>query len=336
MSPATRTWIEVALTAVGALLLAYLVRRIGFAVVWENVSDFGPWFLVTGAIAAGWLWLQAAAWWLVQTRVCPDARLLPLWRAKFIGDGFNFILPSAGVGGDTMRPFLARARVPLGQGIPAVLVDKTIEIVASVVFLAPVLLLGLLSIPLPKAFAVAAATSVAAAVVASGLLVAALRNGMTGLLLGAARLVPGMRAAVLRRTDRLDAMDGNVGRLLAAGTRATVVPLALHVLARIAGALEVLVVMAVLDAPVTLVEALFITAAVTIGNTVFFLLPGQWGVAESIHVLVVQSLGYTPGVGLSLAVMRRIRKLLFVALALALHAGAGRPPAPAAEANGIH
>ena len=74
-------------------------------------------------------------------------------------------------------------------------------------------------------------------------------------------------------------------------------------------ALEVLVVMAVLGAPVTVVEALFICAVVTVGNTVFFLLPGQWGVAESVHVLVVQSLGYPPAIGLSLALLRRIRRL---------------------------
>ena len=41
MSPATRKWIEIALTAVGALLLVYLVRRIGFAVLWANLPASG-------------------------------------------------------------------------------------------------------------------------------------------------------------------------------------------------------------------------------------------------------------------------------------------------------
>ena len=336
MSPATRKWIEIALTAAGALLLVHLVRRVGLDVLWTDIANFGPWFLVTGAVAGGWLWLQAAAWWLVQTRVCPDARLLPLWRAKIISDGLNFVLPSAGVGGDAMRPFLAQAHVPLSQGIPAVVVDKTIEFAASVVFLAPVLLLGLLTIPLPKAIAVAAVISLVTTAIGIGLLIAALRNGMTGLLLGAARLVPGVRGAIARRQQWLATMDGNFVRLRAAGARATLVPLALHVLARIAGALEVLVAMAVLGAPVTLVQALFICAVVTVGNTVFFLLPGQWGVAESVHVVVVQSLGYPPAIGLSLAVLRRLRRLLFVALALALYAASGRQPAPAAEAHAIH
>ena len=190
MSPAARKWIEVALTAAGGLLLVSLVRRIGLAVLWANISSFGSWFLVTGAIAGGWLWFQAAAWWFVQKRVCAGARLLPLWRAKIISDGFNLILPWAGMGGEAMRPFLAQAHVPLSQGIPAVVFDKTIDFAASVVFLAPVLLLGLLTISLPRAVTVAAVISLVTTVVAIGLLVAGLRNGLTGLLLGAAKVVP--------------------------------------------------------------------------------------------------------------------------------------------------
>jgi hypothetical protein len=68
------------------------------------------------------------------------------------------------------------------------------------------------------------------------------------------------------------------------------------------------------------VQALFISTSVTVGNTVFFLLPGQWGVMESVHILVVQSLGYPPAVGLSLAIIRRIRRLVIVGVALMLFA----------------
>jgi glycosyltransferase 2 family protein len=334
MAPTPRRWFETGLTAAGALLLAYLVYRTGLGVLWTNIVNFGPWFLVTGAVALLWLWLQAASWWLVQKRVWPEARLLPLWRVKIICDGFNFILPSAGVGGDAMRPYLARAHVPLEHGIPAVVFDKTIEVVASVVFIGPVLLVGLLTIELPAGVALAATISLAITTVAILLLVAGLRVGLTTVLLGLARVAPGLRTAVQRRHDRLRAIDDSLARLHAAGVKATLVPLTLHVLSRVVGGLEVIVVMAVLGAPVTAVQALFVCAVVTIGNTVFFLLPGQWGVAESVHVVVVRSLGYPPAVGLSLALLRRIRRLLMVVVSLAFYAADGRSRAGVVEANG--
>jgi uncharacterized protein (TIRG00374 family) len=331
MPPPFRRWVEVTLTTAGASLLLYLVSRIGLRVLWDNIVAFGPWFLVTCGVACAWLWLQSLSWWLVQKRVWPQARFLPLWRAKMIGDGFNFVLPSGGVGGDAMRPYLTRAHVPLEQGIAAVVFDKTLEFVGSVVFIAPVLSIGLLTIDLPAGAAAASAVSLAISTVLIALLVAGLRLGLTNVLLTVARFVPGLRRRVLRRHERLRALDDSLARLRTAGVRASLWPLALHVLARVAGGIEVLVVMAVLGAPVTFIQAMFVSAIVTIGNTVFFLLPGQWGVAESVHVVVVRSLGCPASIGLSLALLRRIRRLLMVGVSLVLYATGGRAPEEAAH-----
>ena len=51
-------------------------------------------------------------------------------------------------------------------------------------------------------------------------------------------------------------------------------------------------------------------------NTVFFLMPGQWGVAEGSHLFILQSMGYPPLVGLSLGIIKRMRKLAFAAFGL--------------------
>jgi hypothetical protein len=334
MWQAPRKAIELLLTAVGVLLLLYLVRRLGAAALWANLSGFGPWFLVTCALALGWLLLQATAWWVIQKTFFRRVALSTLLRVRIISDGFNLILPSASMGGDAMRAFLLKGRERLTDGIPAVLFDKTIEFAASVLFLAAALLLGLLAIRLPTALTVASAVSLVVTTTGIALLVAAQRRGIAGLLLKVSRLVPGLRDAILRRHEPLLAMDANLRLLYTGGGRKALVPLALHVLARFAGGLEVVVVMAVLGAPVTYIQAIFICAVVTLGNTVFFLLPGQWGVMESVHVVVVQSLGYPPAIGLSLSVIRRIRRLAFVGLALALFAARGRPVSQAVEANG--
>jgi uncharacterized membrane protein YbhN (UPF0104 family) len=82
--------------------------------------------------------------------------------------------------------------------------------------------------------------------------------------------------------------------------------------------LEVMVILAVLGTPVSYIQALFIATIVTSANTAFFLFPGQWGVTESVHVLVLQSMGYPAAVGLSLGLIRRIRKLMFVGVGLVL------------------
>jgi uncharacterized membrane protein YbhN (UPF0104 family) len=85
-----------------------------------------------------------------------------------------------------------------------------------------------------------------------------------------------------------------------------------------------MIIMAVLKAPVNFIQALFISTVATAGNSAFFLLPGQWGVMEGVFMFVIQSLGYPAAVGLSLSVIKRIRKLLFTGLGLLLFASLKR------------
>jgi len=327
--PGARQVIQAALTSVGVIFLLYLIRRIGLAAVWENITHFGWWFLLTFGLAATWLFLQSCAWWKIQDTFFERVPLAELFRVKIISDAFNLILPSASMGGDAMRAFMIRKHVPLRNGVPAVLFDKTIDFVASMVFLVTGLVLGLIFLRLPQALVIPAVVSVAMTAAAIVLLVIVQRRGVTSGLLRLGVFLPGAIAWVGSKQSQFLAMDENF-RLLHSGRASRALPpLLLHLGSRLVGTLEFIIVLAVLGAPVSLVQALFICSIVTVGNTVFFLLPGQWGVMESVHILVVQSLGYPPAVGLSLSIIRRIRRLVLVGVALVLFALRRDPGLPA-------
>jgi glycosyltransferase 2 family protein len=306
------------LTVVGVLLLAYLVHRIGLRTLGTIIVQFGPWYFLTCFLGAGGLLCQATAWWLIMKAFFHRVALLELFRVKFISDGFNMILPSASLGGDAMRAFWIKEWVPLSVGVPAVLFDKTIEFIASIVFLGSGLLLGLLFLRLPVALIVPAVISLAITSAGIVLLVLVQKRGVTRSLLWLSAPLPVARHWVLERESKLLAMDQSLGPLYSRSNYRSLLPIAFHVLARCVGVLEVMVILAVLGAPVSFIQAQFIATIVTSANTAFFLFPGQWGVTESVHVLVLQSMGYPPAVGLSLGLIRRIRKLIFVGIGLVL------------------
>jgi uncharacterized membrane protein YbhN (UPF0104 family) len=319
--------IQAALTAVGVIFLLCLIRRIGLAAVWENITHFGWWLLLTCGLGATWLLLQSCAWWKIQDAFFERVPLAELFRVKIISDAFNLILPSASMGGDAMRAFMIRKHVPLRDGVPAVLFDKTIEFVASMVFLVTGLVLGLMFLRLPQALAIPAVVSVAMTAAGIVLLVMVQRRGVTSSLLRLGVFFPSISEWVGSKQIQLLAMDENFRLLHSGRVSRALPPLVLHLGSRLVGAMEFMIVLAVLGAPVSLVQALFISTVVTVGNTVFFLLPGQWGVMESVHILVVQSLGYSPAVGLSLSIIRRLRRLVLVGVALILFA-LRRDPGP--------
>jgi uncharacterized protein (TIRG00374 family) len=318
------SWAKAVLTAVGILLFAYLIRRIGLRTLEANLVRFGPWFFLTVAIAASWLLCQARAWWLIQKAFFQQVPFLALFRIKIISDAFNLILPSASLGGDAMRAFMIKDNVPLRDGIPSVLFDKTIEFIASVIVLVAGLFLGLVSLRLPKTLTIPVTISLGVTSVGIALLVITQKRGISLSMRKLGRLIPRVRGWVQKHESQFLAMDESFRLFYSRSNTKAIFPLILHVGARLIGTFEAMIIMAVLKAPVNFIQALFISTVATAGNSAFFLVPGQWGVMEGVFMFVIQSLGYPAAVGLSLSVIKRIRKLLFTGLGLLLFASLKR------------
>ena len=145
-----RKWTRMLLSGVGLILFVYLILRIGVGVVLENISRFGVWFAVILFVGACWLFFQACAWTIIQNAYFQKVGFFRLFRIRIISDALNILLPSASLGGDAARAYLIKGNVPLKEGIPSVLFDKTIEFVASTIFLAAGLLVGTIFIRMPE------------------------------------------------------------------------------------------------------------------------------------------------------------------------------------------
>ena len=311
-----RTRTKTLLGGVGLLLFAYLILRIGIGTVLESVSRFGVWFAAILFLGACWLFFQACAWSIIQNAYFQKVPFFRLYRIRIISDALNILLPSASLGGDAARAYMLKGNVPLKEGIPGVLFDKTIEFVATAIFLAAGLLLGAVFIRIPEGLLVPTLVCLAIAAIGLILLMFFSVRGFYGIVLRLSGVIPKVRRWVLNREEQLRALDRNLRLLYARANLKTAAALGLHILARLIGVVEVLIILRVLGVPAGFVQAWFISAVVIISNTIFFILPGQWGITESASMLVLKSLGHPAAVGLSLSVIRRIRKLAFVCLAL--------------------
>lgn len=322
LSPARRfpRWARALLTGAGLLLLVFLALKVGVATVLDYIVRFGPWFLVIIGLGFGWLFLQAWAWSIIQAAHFRRVPLGRLFRAKIIGDSLNTLLPTANLGGDAARPFLIRGQVPLKEGIPGVLVDKTAEAFASALFLVSGFLLSLTLLHLPNWVNAAAAICLAATVAGIALFIVLQLKGSLWTLGQVARVFPRVRGFIAKRERHIRELDANLRVVYQCLSSRTAAAVALHYAARLLGTVEVYVILRVLGAGASPLQALFTATGVTIINTAFFVVPGQLGVSESASVLVLQSLGFPAALGLSLGVIRRIRKLATAAVGLALYA----------------
>jgi len=138
--------------------------------------------------------------------------------------------------------------------------------------------------------------------------------------------IPAVRRLLLKKEETLRILDENMRLLYLHGGARIPLAIGLHFLARLVGVLEVLIVLRVLNQPVSFLGGWFISAAVTFANTILFIVPGHWGVQEGMYVLVLKTMFFSGSTGLSLAVIRRIRRLFFLGFGLVLlHLEKGAP-----------
>ncbi len=325
--------------AIGGILLAWLVRLAGEAAMGRLSSASSLVgllaFLAVVAVAiAGLTW----RWRLLLSGLGAPPPFVRLAGYRSAGQTLAALLPSARIGGDPLRAWLAtRAQVTASDAISSVAVDRVLEIGAaapfSIVFAAVLIQRG---VPELRSALLTVLVATAALVFAAVTTARRLREGR------------GLVTSFVRRT-RLDALPA-VGRHMDVLERSEAAAARLVVqrrrLALAFGAgfgtnllvmLEYGVLFSALGLPadaLTIVAAIFASAAAQ-----QLPVPAGVGVLEGGQVWMLGMLGYPPEVGLAAGFAVRLRELVWALPGLIClaarwlsdaHVRSRRPAAPAA------
>ena len=298
---------------VGVAILIGLVLHEGAGDVLQTLRGAGFVLLWLVPLHALPLLLDAYAWHLLLAR---RAQLAFLWWVAAVREAVSRLLPVASVGGEIVGIRLARWRVDDASGVTAsVIVEVLITMAVQYAFAALGLVLIvasssaadtwrtigtalLLSLPVPL---------VAVVLMRRGGIFQALER-WAARLLGDAH--PWLQGIDGRRLDiDIDALMRRTGLLL----RAFAWQFAGYAL----GALETWWALALLGHPVSVGGALAIEALTQAVRHAAFIVPAGVGVQEATVVLLAQLFGVSHEAALSLALVKRMREIVFGCLALA-------------------
>ncbi len=305
--------------AIGLILFAYLVKQLGAAELWRSIQLIGWWWLAIIVLAVCWIASHTWAWREV---LAFFGHRLPLWelfKLKMIADAINMVVPSANLGGDTLRAHLIRDWVPGTDGIPSVLIDKTLDYISKMLFNIAGFAIALFFIDIPAMWFWGCLIYLVFIFIFYALLVLAQLKGLSGGLLWVTQFIPPLRKALEKRKAQLQLLDTNLHAAYTKGRKPIVLAACWHMLGRLLGLVEIWLLLWLLGAPVGFAAVFFVSAVVNVVNGVFFIVPGQWGVAEGAQVMLVQLLGFPAAIGLSLGVIRRLRRLLFAGVGLMMY-----------------
>ncbi len=317
------------LLTVGLLTLGLLVWHIGFGNIYDAAAQLGPAALVVMLIPSLIMYVIEAYGWKVT--LGPSAHHVPFWRLLAIrtaGEVVNMTTPTAYVGGEPLKAYLLKKdNVPMVDGMASVVIAKTTMTIAEVLFI----LLGITLTVWLLGDNGSSGQTVAAALLSVGLLtfgtagfIFVQRKGLFTWILECLRKF-GLTIHFLEsREEKLRSLDRTILEFYVHHRPAFYTSTGLFFLGWMAEALEVYVIISYLGGPAMAFSAIAIGAlSVFIKGGTFFI-PGSLGAQDGGNLLLLKAFGYSDVTGITFALLRRFRELVWIGIGLLCLAAIGK------------
>jgi uncharacterized protein (TIRG00374 family) len=260
------------------------------------LADTFAWQLLIKPVRLKWSWFYA------------------LWKVRMVGAAVNRMTPFVGLAGEPVKAVLLKKVYGLNysEDIASLIVAKTANLISLVIFLAGGLILTNASDHLSQTYQLI--INIGFAVLAFGIAVVfAVQRLQLSSVVGGwfSRQRFGSRLAdVLHHIERLDErLVESYSQDRKKFASAVVLSLANWML----GAVELYLIFWFFDHPISMAEALSIEAVVELVRACAFFIPAGIGAQEGALVLIIWPITGQPPLGLAVALVRRLREILWIA-----------------------
>ena len=319
---------------IGVLALVGLVWHIGPAQITFAVGQLGPLALLVIFLPMVLVYgLEAYGWQLTLGALSARVGFLRLFAVRMAGEVINVTTPSGYVGGEPMKAYLLQSYgVNLVDGLASVVTAKTTMVLAQILFMLTGIGLTLWLLGSSDYNLLAAVISLGMLALGVFLLFAVQRYGIGA---GILSLMRGLRIRwnfLESREKKLLELDRTIQKFYQERHGTFLLAVGVFFLGWLSETLEVYAILYFLGVEVNWLPSLAIAAlAVLIKGGAFFI-PGSLGAQEGGYVLLLLGFGYDEVTGITFALIRRLREILWIVIGLmCLALLKGREPLPSSE-----
>lgn len=304
---------------VGLAALVGIVLHIGLEPIHHTVSQLG--FLHFGIILLPMIvvyGLEALGWQLTLGSHAQKVGFFRLFAIRMAGETVNVTTPTAYVGGEPLKAYLLkRYGVPMVDGLASVITAKTTMTLAQVLFILLGLALAFWIIGDAGNYWMAMLVSAGVLGFGVGLFVLLQRHGIGMGCLGFLRACGIQLAFLEKREPQLKELDGTIRGFYSQHRQTFYGALALFFLAWLTETLEVYAILYFLGVGIDVWASISIAALTVFIKGGTFFIPGSLGAQEGGYTLLLMSFGYSEVTGITFALIRRLREIIWILLGLA-------------------
>ena len=308
--------VRVILLLLGLALFAWFVQRAGPGEIWKTCASLGwyapltliPYGVVYFADTVGWRFAFAA-------RALKGVGFWTLYRVRWCGEAVNNVVPSAYVGGEAVKVYLLHKRgMDAGDVAASVIIGRSMQTLTQVIFIALGSAAFLSLAPAESGVRTGLLVVLGGSVAAVGVLFWLQTRGLFSMVFRAVETFGMKLQALEAKRTKLMRIDELIvefyrkqrGRVAASGGG--------YLCGWLLDTMDIFLVAWLVDMPITWTQALAIEAFIGVAKVLGLFVPGAIGVQESGIALVCRLAGLPDALGLSYAIIRRGREVVYASI----------------------
>jgi uncharacterized membrane protein YbhN (UPF0104 family) len=311
----------------GLVVLIVMISQLDFSEVWRGLCSAGYWFFAVVVLWAFLYIFNTAAWYLIikAGRTDDDRRTVSFWwlyKITVSGFALNYATPGGLMGGEPYRIMELAPRIGTERASSSVILYVMTHIFSHFCFWLLSIALYVAIQPLSLFMAIMLGATAAFCGLGVWFFISGYRKGLAVRMLNVFSHIPYIKrwAApfISKHREELDTIDRQIAALNRQNRKTFLSVVSLEVMCRVCSALEVFFILLVLMPSVNYLQCILVIAFTSLFANILFFMPLQLGGREGGFLMSVSGLGMTAGAGIFVALIVRIRELIWTGIGLLL------------------
>ena len=310
----------------GAAVLAVMLTQLDYREVFAGLRSTGYWFFAVLGLWALLYALNTASWYIIIRSGAngrDDISFLWLYKVTVSGFALNYATPCGLMGGEPYRIMTLKPKIGTERATSSVILYAMTHIFSHFIFWLLSIVIYVFTQPLNVFIGSLLAAAGTFCSLGVWFFLKGYRDGMAVRLMRLARHVPGLKrwacGFIGRHKEQLDSIDRQIAALHGQNPKTFVSAVLLELACRFCSAFEIMFVLFVLpDVSATFGQCVLILAFTSLFANMLFFMPLQLGGREGGFVMSAAGLSLTAGAGIFVALIVRLRELIWTAIGLLL------------------
>lgn len=319
------TKIKIIFTVVGILVLIVLFKAFQHETI-EYLSKLGcefwvwKFWIIVGIFLINHIFLTYGWRVLIHQKISLK-QFIKLVLARIAGDSTGAINALGAIAGEPLKALFVRDFIPIKTALASVVLDRTIHTISNVLLVLTGIFVAFFILNIP-AYAIFTTFIIFATLLA--LLIALVIRQRKGIMEYIITRFPKPLVNKIMndfRWEKVRALDSEIASIFTSRntTRHFYVSLAMHYFpVLVSGVLEVFLIITYLGTHISLQHALFVYIFGLFFTSAIFFMPANIGTSEGSFSLALSLLGYSPALGFSVGIIRRLRTITWSVIGIVI------------------